>query len=125
MDVFTSVRLSRPGPERHPDPDPAAGYSAVMTEESVDTPEADGCRTCEIGRGHEVDITDSANGYQCSFRCRVCRTAHLIGSEDDLECCGHRYVGEDLFRAEDYFDMWECPGCDGSDGEHETDCEFR
>jgi hypothetical protein len=92
-----------------------------MAEESVETPEDNGCRACEGGWGHEVDMTD---GYDCKFRCRVCREVHVIDARSDTDCCDHRYVGEDLWRAEQATDSWACPECGGSYGEHEMHCDF-
>ena len=63
--------------------------------------------TCEIwdrGVGHEVNMIgfdlDPDRGNICVTKCRSCRKSLTFEATDEFECCDHRYVGEDLFRAE-------------------------
>ena len=62
------------------------------------------CEICDKGIGHEIDMIgfDVApdQGNICMAKCRSCRKALTFEATDEFECCGHRYVGEDLFRAE-------------------------
>ena len=83
--------------------------------------ELEECAACAGGWGHEVDMTD---GYECRFRCRVCREVQVIDARDETECCDHRYVGEDLWRAEYASDVWTCPVCSGTYGAHDMDCGY-
>ena len=68
-----------------------------MSEESSES-----CYVCSRGIGHEVDI-DLDDPPYCYARCRVCKTDMRFKATQDRECCGHRYVGEDLFRADAYY----------------------
>ena len=43
---------------------------------------------------------DPDQGDICVTRCRSCCKTLIFMATDELECCDHRYVGEDLFRAE-------------------------
>ena len=60
------------------------------------------CDVCDRGIGHEVDI-DLDDPPYCRVRCRVCKSEMRFEATQDRECCGHRYVGEDLFRADAHF----------------------
>ena len=60
------------------------------------------CRVCDRGIGHEVDI-DLDDPPYCYVRCRVCKREMRFKATQAEECCGHRYVGEDLFRADAYY----------------------
>lgn len=71
------------------------------------------CEVCDRGIGHEVDM-DWDDPPNCTTKCRVCKTILKFKGTQDRECCGHRYVGEDLFRADayygahdDYSDEWD------------------
>ena len=62
------------------------------------------CEICDKGIGHEIDMIgfDVApdQGNICMAKCRSCRKVLTFEATDEFECCDHRYVGEDLFRAE-------------------------
>ena len=62
------------------------------------------CVICDRGVGHEVNMigfnVDPDQGNICVTECRSCRTVLTFEATDEFECCDHRYVGEDLFRAE-------------------------
>ena len=62
------------------------------------------CTICEQGVGHEVDMIGfdvyPDRGNICVTKCRSCRKVLTFEATDEFECCDHRYVGEDLFRAE-------------------------
>ena len=62
------------------------------------------CTICDRGVGHEVNMigfdVDPDQGNICMTKCRSCRKVLTFEATDEFECCGHRYVGEDLFRAE-------------------------
>ena len=62
------------------------------------------CSICDRGVGHEIDMigfdVDSDQGNICMTKCRSCRKVLTFEANDEFECCDHRYVGEDLFRAE-------------------------
>ena len=60
------------------------------------------CEVCDRGIGHEVDI-DLDDPPFCYARCYVCKTDMRFRATQSRECCGHRYVGEDLFRADAYY----------------------
>ena len=92
-----------------------------MTDEIVVSEESDYCEACSGGWGHEVDMTD---GYECKFRCRTCREELVVHAQQDEWCCEHRYVGEDLWRAEKYYNTWDCPECDGENMQHEPSCSM-
>jgi hypothetical protein len=93
-----------------------------MVDEIVISQEFDeNCKACSGGWGHQVDMTD---GDLCKFRCRSCREEIVVDAKDDDWCCDHRYVGEDLWRAEQYYNQWGCPVCGEEYGEHDTSCEF-
>ena len=47
----------------------------------------------------------------------------VIDAKDEDWCCDHRYVGEDLWRAEEYYGAHSCPMC-GDRGGHSPDCEL-
>ena len=51
----------------------------------------------------------------CNMRCPTCRTDHRFKGTSSIECCGHRYVGEDLFRCEEYYGEHEHPDPDYDD----------
>lgn len=80
------------------------------------------CEECDGGWGHEVWMTKNR---ECHFACFVCGEAFVIDTSEDMNCCGHRYVGEDRVRGEDYFGHFDCVGCSGSHGEHSSDCMFN
>ncbi len=117
------VRLYAKVAERHPvNPDSAWRYCAPMTNETVETDESQQeCAACVGGWGHQVDMTD---GFECKVRCYQCREPLVIHAQDEEWCCDHRYVGEDLWRAEEYYNNWGCPLCGGGYGEHDSTCEF-
>ena len=62
------------------------------------------CEICDRGVGHEVNMigfdVDPDRGNICVTECRSCRKPLTFEATDEFECCDHRYVGEDLFRAE-------------------------
>ena len=62
------------------------------------------CVICDRGVGHEVNMigfdADPDQGNICVTECRSCRKVLTFEATDEFECCDHRYVGEDLFRAE-------------------------
>ena len=62
------------------------------------------CSTCDRGVGHEIDMigfdVDPDRGNICVTKCRSCRKALTFEANEEEECCDHRYVGEDLYRAE-------------------------
>ena len=62
------------------------------------------CEICDRGVGHEVNMIgfdlDPDRGNICVTKCRSCRKSLTFEATDEFECCDHRYVGEDLFRAE-------------------------
>ena len=62
------------------------------------------CEICDKGIGHEIDMIgfDVApdQGNICMAKCRSCRKVLTFEATDEFECCDHRYVGEDLCRAE-------------------------
>ena len=91
-----------------------------MSDGTVVGEEPDHCEACSGGWGHQVDMT---NGYECEFHCRVCREAMVVHAQEDDWCCDHRYVGEDLWRSEEYYNQWGCPVC-GERGDHRPDCEI-
>jgi len=70
--------------------------SVLMTSET--------CEICDRGVGHEVNMigfdVDPDRGNICVTKCRSCRKSLTFEATDEFECCDHRYVGEDLFRAE-------------------------
>ena len=72
------------------------------------------CTICDRGVGHEINMIgfdiDPDLGNICVTKCRSCRKTLTFEATDEEECCGHRYVGEDLYRAE---------AADGSHDEHE------
>ena len=68
-----------------------------MSEETTST-----CTVCDRGIGHEIDI-DLDDPPYCYARCRVCKKDMRFKATQAVECCGHRYVGEDLFRADAYY----------------------
>jgi len=53
---------------------------------------------------------DPDKGNICVTKCRSCRKTLNFEATEEEECCGHRYVGEDLYRAE---------AADGSHDEYE------
>jgi hypothetical protein len=69
------------------------------------------CSVCEEGIGHEVDI-GLYDPPSCCQNCFVCRTELRLKSQHSVECCGHRYVGEDLFRADAYYGKHDVYGSD-------------
>jgi hypothetical protein len=60
------------------------------------------CYVCERGIGHvvDIDLDDPPYGRR---KCKVCETEIRVRSNEARECCGHRYVGENLFRADEYY----------------------
>ena len=92
-----------------------------MTDEIVVSEESDYCEACNGGWGHEVDMTD---GYECEFFCRTCEKVLVVHAKQDVRCCEHRYVGEDLWRAEEYYNQWDCPECDGEHMQHDPSCSM-
>lgn len=117
-------RLAPERAQRHPQSLPVTQAVLIlpnMTDEIVvsEEPEQD-CEACSGGWGHQVDMTD---GYECRFRCRVCREVMVIDAKDEDWCCDHRYVGEDLWRSEEYYGEHSCPLC-GERGDHRSDCEL-
>jgi hypothetical protein len=62
------------------------------------------CEICDSGIGHEIDMigfdVEPDRGNICVTKCRSCRQTLTFEATDEVECCEHRYVGEDLFRAE-------------------------
>jgi hypothetical protein len=60
------------------------------------------CYVCDRGIGHvvDIDLDDAPYGRR---KCKVCETEIRVRSNEARECCGHRYVGEDLFRADEYY----------------------
>ena len=90
-----------------------------MNDEIVVSEESDYCEACSWGWGHEVDMTD---GYECEFFCRTCEEVLVVHAKQDVRCCKHRYVGEDLWRAEEYYNTWDCPECGGEYMEHKPRC---
>lgn len=62
------------------------------------------CSICDRGIGHEVDMighdVDPDRGSLCVTKCRSCKKTLTFEATEEEECCDHRYVGEDLFRAE-------------------------
>jgi len=62
------------------------------------------CGLCDRGVGHEINMIgfgvelDKSN--ICVTKCRSCRKVLNCEAADEFECCDHRYVSEDLFRAE-------------------------
>ena len=91
-----------------------------MDEKTVaDVDHGDDCEACTSGWGHQVSMTQ---GGDCKFRCRGCRAETVVHAQQEHWCCEHRYVGEDLWRAEEYYDTWACPECSGGYGVHDDDC---
>lgn len=72
------------------------------------------CAVCDSGAGHEIDMigfdVDPDRGNFCVTKCQSCRKTLTFEATEEEECCGHRYVGEDLYRAE---------AADGSHDEYE------
>jgi hypothetical protein len=71
------------------------------------------CQECERGVGHcslmiGFDL-ESDPGDICVVKCRTCKSTLTFGATDEEECCDHRYVGEDLYRAEAYSGQWDDP----------------
>lgn len=64
------------------------------------------CSICDRGVGHEIDMIGfdvyPDRGNICVTNCRSCRKDLTFEATEECECCDHRYVGEDLFRAEAY-----------------------
>ena len=62
------------------------------------------CNICDRGVGHEIDMigfdVDPDRGNVCVTKCRSCRKTLTFDATQEEECCDHRYVGEDLYRAE-------------------------
>ncbi len=77
-------------------------HSGFPDRRHVNDLSLESCSVCEQGIGHEVDI-DLDDPPYCYQRCRVCKTEHRFRSIHAVHCCGHRYVGEDLFRADAYY----------------------
>ncbi len=75
------------------------------------------CSICDRGVGHEIDMigfdVDPRRGKICVTNCRSCRKTLTFEATEEQECCDHRYVGEDLFRAE------------SASGEHDICDEFE
>ena len=65
---------------------------------------SENCGICDTGIGHEINMIgfdfDPDQGNVCVTKCRSCRKTLIFEATDEDECCDHRYVGEDLFRAE-------------------------
>ena len=65
---------------------------------------SENCGICDTGIGHEINMigfgVDPDQGNVCVTKCRSCRKTLIFEATDEDECCDHRYVGEDLFRAE-------------------------
>ena len=59
------------------------------------------CDICARG-GHCVGI-DLEDAPYCSTKCRGCKKVIRIHSQRSEECCGHSYIGEDLFAADEYY----------------------
>lgn len=96
-------------------------YCARMADGTTETPEKEHCPDCAGGWGHQIDMNDS---FECRVRCFVCREVQVFDPQSETDCCDHRYVGEDLWRAESDMDVWTCPVCGGKYGEHDMDCEY-
>ena len=62
------------------------------------------CNICDRGVGLEIDMigfdVDPDRGNVCVTKCRSCRKTITFEATQEEECCDHRYVGEDLYRAE-------------------------
>jgi len=62
------------------------------------------CTLCDSGVGHEIDMigfdAHPDRGKICVNKCQSCRKTLIFEATEEEECCGHRYVGEDLYRAE-------------------------
>ena len=62
------------------------------------------CGLCDRGVGHEINMTgfdvDLNKGNICVTKCRSCHKTLTFEATEEEECCDHRYVGEDLSRAE-------------------------
>jgi len=62
------------------------------------------CDLCDRGVGHCSNMigfdNDPDEGDLCVVKCRSCKNTLSFKSRDEGECCGHRYVGEDLWYAE-------------------------
>ena len=62
------------------------------------------CQICDRGVGHEIDMigfdVDPDRGNICVTKCRSCRKTLTFEAREEEECCDHRYVGKDLYRAE-------------------------
>ena len=52
---------------------------------------------------------DTDNGDDCITKCRTCKATLTFKSREEEECCDHRYVGEDLYRAEADSGLWDEP----------------
>ncbi len=75
------------------------------------------CIICDSGVGHEIDMigfdVDPDRGNICVTKCQSCKKILTFEATEEEECCDHRYVGEDLFRAE------------AASGEHDVYDEFE
>ncbi len=75
------------------------------------------CIICDSGVGHEIDMigfdVDPDRGNICVTKCQSCKKILTFEATEEEECCDHRYVGEDLFRAE------------SASGEHDICDEFE
>ena len=60
------------------------------------------CEACENGHGHQVDI-DLDDPPFCVVRCYGCRKTLRFLATHTEECCDHIYVGEDEWRAQEYY----------------------
>lgn len=61
------------------------------------------CRACQTGRGHIADIDpDKWPSSYCEIRCVECKKDLSFRSTSEVECCGHRYVGEDRDSENEY-----------------------
>ena len=71
------------------------------------------CNVCDRGAGHCANMvgfdSDPDNGDDCITKCRTCKTTLTFKSREEEECCDHRYVGEDLYRAEADCGLWDEP----------------
>ena len=74
---------------------------------------AEVCEVCDRGSGHCANMvgfdSDPDNGDDCITKCRTCKTSLTFKSREEEECCDHRYVGEDLYRAEADCGLWDEP----------------
>ncbi len=75
------------------------------------------CIICDSGVGHEIDMigfdVDPDRGNICVTKCQSCKKILTVEATEEEECCDHRYVGEDLYRAE------------AASGEHDVYDEFE